>query len=211
MDPFAAFHQPKLEIWIHNNKIILGFSQTKSLVWIDEPPYINPVSDPGSSGRSLRRSRFLVASSADVDLKDEMEETALMRAAGAGHLDIVKFLVRAGAQVNQPTTDNGSTPLYIASQQGHPEVAALLLEHKATVDQPMQDGATPLYIAAHEGHEPIVRLLAERGADVNAALDRDFRTVLYTAASGGHAQNPNNLILLVVLYSSHANHPTTRE
>ena len=43
-----------------------------------------------------------------------------------GHLDVVRFLVESGANKDQGTTDNGSTPLYIAAHEGHLEVVPCL-------------------------------------------------------------------------------------
>ena len=50
---------------------------------------------------------------------------------------------------DQATTDNGATPLYITSQNGHHPVVEALLQHGAAVDEARTDnGETPLYIAS---------------------------------------------------------------
>jgi hypothetical protein len=47
---------------------------------------------------------------------------ALWYAAMNGHANVVKVLIEAKADVNQARGDTGSTPLYIAAQQGHADV-----------------------------------------------------------------------------------------
>jgi ankyrin repeat protein len=45
---------------------------------------------------------------------------------------------------------DGSTPLYIASQEGHVEVVKILLKYNADVHATFSAGYTPLYIAAQK-------------------------------------------------------------
>ena len=50
----------------------------------------------------------------------------------SGHLDIVKLLVRSGANVNS-TTKTNSTPLRAACFDGHYEIVKYLVEHNAGI------------------------------------------------------------------------------
>ena len=63
--------------------------------------------------------------------------------------------------------EDGSWPLYIASQRGHNEVVRALLSAGAKVNQQSKGGASPLYIASHEGHGKVVHTLLSAGAIVN--------------------------------------------
>ena len=63
----------------------------------------------------------------------------------------------------------GATPLFIACQQGHVDVATLLLDKGAEVDKANKNGATPLYIACNKGHVDAAQLLREKGAKADAA------------------------------------------
>ena len=57
------------------------------------------------------------------------------------------------------------TPLYHRLQNGHVDVARLLLDKGAEVDPANKDGATPLSIACEKGHVDAARLLLlEKGA-----------------------------------------------
>ena len=46
--------------------------------------------------------------------------------------------------------EDGLTSLIIVSQQGHVEVARLLVDSGADIDKGAKDGPTPLYIASQE-------------------------------------------------------------
>jgi ankyrin repeat protein len=51
-------------------------------------------------------------------------------AAAAGHLPVVRLLVRHGAKVNS-TTKTNSTPLRAACFDGHFDIVKFLVEHRA--------------------------------------------------------------------------------
>ncbi|XP_072517004.1 ankyrin repeat domain-containing protein 29 isoform X3 [Salminus brasiliensis] len=80
---------------------------------------------------------------------------------------------------------DGATPLFLASQEGHLTVVRQLLSSGAKVNQPREDGTAPLWMAAQMGHNEVVKVLLLRGADRDA--DRtDGSTALFKAAHKGH-------------------------
>lgn len=87
-------------------------------------------------------------------------------AAAAGHLEIVKFLVRSKAGINSTTITN-STPLRAACYDGHFEIVQYLVEHGADIEIANRHGHTCLMISCYKGHQKIVKYLLEKGADVN--------------------------------------------
>jgi ankyrin repeat protein len=71
--------------------------------------------------RAVHRNR------ADVNAREQRYgDTALMWAAVAGHVDVVRLLIEAGADV-RAVDDEGVTALHLARANGHTEVAAALL------------------------------------------------------------------------------------
>ncbi|KAF0717653.1 Aste57867_2175 [Aphanomyces stellatus] len=75
---------------------------------------------------------------------------------------------------------NGESPLFIASQNGHIEVATLLLANGADVNQDDKYGWSPLSIASQQGHVEVTTLLLANGADVNQPTDEwDIPTSMY--------------------------------
>ena len=101
------------------------------------------------------------------NFEDANAMTPLCAASRNGSLKCVSsLLIEAGANKDQGTTDDGSTPLFIAAQKGHLEVVRFLVESGANKDQgTTDDGATPLFIAAQKGHLEVVRFLVESGAN----------------------------------------------
>jgi ankyrin repeat protein len=67
-------------------------------------------------------------------------------------------LIKAGADVNQATSD-GATPLFLAAQNGHESCVALLIQAGADVRKARKDGHTPMNIATDKKREKVVTLL----------------------------------------------------
>jgi uncharacterized protein len=71
--------------------------------------------------------------------------TALLLAARDGHQDTVMALLEAGADLNQPSAGDRTTPLLIATINGQVDLAKRLLERGADPTLASDGGATPLY------------------------------------------------------------------
>ncbi|CAH0724229.1 unnamed protein product, partial [Brenthis ino] len=111
--------------------------------------------------------------------------TALWCAAGAGHLGIVKRLVRAGANVNH-ATKTLSTPLRAACFDGRLDIVKYLVRHGADIHKANKYNNTCLMIAAYKGHLDVVQFLLDSGARVD---ERALcgATALHFASECGHA------------------------
>lgn len=74
--------------------------------------------------------------------------------------------------------NDGTTPFFLASLDGHADCVSLLLAKQGIkANQSNNDRATPLYIARKIGHaECVPLLLAEQGIDANQATIDDGRT-----------------------------------
>lgn len=59
--------------------------------------------------------------------------------------------------------DSFESPLTLAACGGHVELAALLIERGANLEEVNDEGYTPLMEAAREGHEEMVALLLGQG------------------------------------------------
>lgn len=94
--------------------------------------------------------------------------TPLLFAARHGHVDNVRLLLDAGADVNE-AAPTGESALVVASFSGQGRVAALLLDRGA---DPNDQGAgyTPLHTAVVRGDLDLVEALCARAADPNARL-----------------------------------------
>ncbi|XP_035693856.1 poly [ADP-ribose] polymerase tankyrase-1-like [Branchiostoma floridae] len=101
-----------------------------------------------------------------------------------GHVGVVEFLLKVGAQVHSRDR-YGATPLHNAARGGHGGVAELLLKAGAQIDSWDMYKDRPLHGAAAGGHVGVVELLLKSGARVDST-DRYGATPLHNAARGGH-------------------------
>lgn len=124
--------------------------------------------------------------------ENEIFETPLQSAAKEGHLKIIKYLLKQGADINCRCSPVYN-PIQYASIRGHLHVVQFLLENGAEINATDSDLWTPLQIASKDGHEDIVEYLLRRGADVNFQ-NSEHRTALHYAACGGFLEIMENLI-----------------
>ncbi len=109
----------------------------------------------------------------DVDAKDKHGQTALHWAV-EHKVDLVKYLVEHGADVNMPDK-NGWTVILKAVYYGVDEVVKYLVEVcKVDVNAPRADGVTLLHVAAKTGNIEIVKFLVDNEAGINAKTNRGF-------------------------------------
>lgn len=106
-----------------------------------------------------------------LELGAEVDETAgqfawtpLANAAEAGHAEIVRMLLAAGADPNHKDW-MGKTPLAQAIQEDKADVVRVLLEAGASLES--DDDDSLLSAAVWQGHGQIVDLLLEHGVDPN--------------------------------------------
>uniref|UniRef100_A0A6A7G3H6 Protein fem-1 homolog B n=3 Tax=Hirondellea gigas TaxID=1518452 RepID=A0A6A7G3H6_9CRUS len=118
--------------------------------------------------------------------------SALWCAAGAGHLGVVKILVRCGANVNHTTRTN-STPVRAACFDGRLDIVKYLTQHNADIHITNKYNNTCLMIAAYKGHLDVVNYLL----DLNANPDEKANcgaTALHFAAECGHVEIVQTLL-----------------
>ena len=117
-------------------------------------------------------------------------------AAGKGNLVLVRGLVQRGAPVDAPAFSPDSdaqylasqftSPLQAASEAGHLDVVAFLLEEGANPDWQCCSGETALYLAAVSGHRDVAEALLRAGA--NPSLSAISGSPLDAAQAAGHTE-----------------------
>uniref|UniRef100_A0A182VU66 RING-type E3 ubiquitin transferase n=1 Tax=Anopheles minimus TaxID=112268 RepID=A0A182VU66_9DIPT len=93
-------------------------------------------------------------------------KTSLQVAAHQGHVELVKYLLMAGANVNV-TDKEGDSTLHYAAFGNQPEVMRVLLQHNASIDELNSAHCSALHISAHKKPPHCVKVLLEFGANVN--------------------------------------------
>jgi len=106
-------------------------------------------------------------------------------ATSLGHRDICDILIKHGADPDMSCA--GYTPLYLAAQGGHADVAMLLICARASVDIATPSGVTPLMVACHQGRPECVKMLLQAGGDHRLAT-REKLTAADVAAANGHQE-----------------------
>jgi len=125
--------------------------------------------------------------------------TALLYAAREGHADIALALLDAGADVNQVSDGDRTSPLLMAVLNGHFDLAMQLLGHGADPRLASDAGATPLFVTLNTQWAPrsrypqqhawmlqqatyldLMKALLDKGADPNVRLSKHLWYMSYT-------------------------------
>jgi len=124
--------------------------------------------------------------------------TALLHAAREGHHEAAGVLVDAGADIDQLSTGDGTSPMLMAMINGHFDLALELLERGADAQLASEAGATPLFAAINTHWAPksrypqqhaytqqeasyldVMRTLLEVGIDPNVRLTKHLWYMSY--------------------------------
>ena len=174
-------------------------------------PAPQPARPSEEKQRSTERQSERGAAAIEVDLQEEPEPlgfsdlvgtygglTALLLAAREGHIEAALALLDGGADINQVSAADKSSPLLMAAINGHFDLAMLLLERGADPTLVSDAGATPLYAAlnmqwAPEARHPqprdhlrqevsyleLMESLLDAGADSNVRLTKSLWFTTY--------------------------------
>ena len=123
--------------------------------------------------------------------------TALLHAARQGHTKVVLALLSGGVDINRVSGDHTS-PLQIATMNGHFDLALLLVEHGADPNVATHAGAAPLFAALHVQWAPRARYPQPRAHDQQRATYLDLMTALLDAGA-----DPNVRLNKHLWYSSY--------
>jgi ankyrin repeat protein len=112
--------------------------------------------------------RELVNQGINVNELDVNRDVPLIIAAYKGYTEIVKLLLKAGADVSVVDPGMKATALHAAAYAGNAEVAKLLIEYKIDVNkQGPYNGYTALHDAVWQNNIETAQILIEAGANLN--------------------------------------------
>jgi len=128
-----------------------------------------------------------------INALDVQACTALLRAAGGGHENIVRYLLDNGAD-HRIAARTGATALSAAISMRHAHVVDVLLRRGADAEQSLPGGVTPLMLASALGLPDIISHLLSRGAEPNACDAQGFNA-LHCAAIHGFSSRDKQRVL----------------
>ncbi len=149
-------------------------AQLREAAWADDVP----------------RARRLVRRGADVNAKDETEQSAYLVATSEGYLDLLRMTLRNGARVDDLDSWNG-TGLIRAAERGHALVVGELLRAGIDRDHVNRIGYQAIHEAVWLGtdtpsYAATVRVLAAGGVELERRSPSAGLTPLEMARSRGY-------------------------
>lgn len=135
----------------------------------------------------------LVEDGVVLECRTEHEETPLMLAAWNGHVDLVRFLIVAGADVHATDVEGVDGLIGAGSRPGTAPVLETLLTSGAHVDRRDASGRTALIHAAAAGLEDNAVVLLRHRADPNIFTDEQETALTFAVVN----EYPDVLTLLL--------------
>ncbi len=89
-------------------------------------------------------------------------------AAAHGKVNIAKYLIECGMDVNQNGDISGGNPIRSAADNGYLDIIKLLYQNGAEIDV-SEATKNPLFSAIYGGYYEIVKFLVEKGIDITAS------------------------------------------
>lgn len=111
-------------------------------------------------------TQLLMDVGADINVNDSLGSAIL-----SGCIDLVKMLIKRGADVNSQASGVW-TPLQCAVHEWEPEMVKILLAAGADTEWGVGNEDAPLILAVDEANEKMVRILLEAGANPNIEDDK---------------------------------------
>lgn len=110
-------------------------------------------------------------------------EGAVHIAVRKGNGEYLRFMLGLGASPDKQAERDGETPLTLAAVVNQPDMAAILIQRGARIDQANRGGETPLIKAVRFNRLDMVRALLQRGADPDKADYTGKSARAYAAAN----------------------------
>ncbi|KAM6036946.1 ankyrin repeat and death domain-containing protein 1B isoform 3-T3 [Theristicus caerulescens] len=131
---------------------------------------------------------FLLHHKARLDMADQHGLTVIHLAAWTGNLDIMRKLVKAGAD-QKAKNEEGMTVLHFAAQNNSVKIVDYFLQdlHLNDLNKPDGKGKKPFLLASEKGHVDMINNLITLKL-FTSEKDKEGNTALHLAAKNGHSK-----------------------
>jgi ankyrin repeat protein len=130
--------------------------------------------------------------------------TALLAATQRNEVEVARFLVREGADVNAKDFGH-DTPFLVAAAEGRVEILRLALAAEADLKDTNRYRGTALIPAAHHGHIEAVKLLLATPIDRNHVNNLGWTALLEAVILGDGGQTYTEIVRLLVEAGANVN------
>ena len=125
-----------------------------------------------------------------INVQDELGHSALHWAIRQKHIEIAKYIIQVGADVNTATNQynvgfEGDTPLMTASFRGYLSTVKLLIENGAKIEARRKNGGHAAQMAAENGNLEILKLIIQKSQNVTELKGYHGQNLLAVAANTG--------------------------
>uniref|UniRef100_A0A7E4ZWH3 ANK_REP_REGION domain-containing protein n=1 Tax=Panagrellus redivivus TaxID=6233 RepID=A0A7E4ZWH3_PANRE len=188
--------------WLRRNQMQPPAYGPACILLIDEGADVNAATKPdgatalmfAAQGGYVEVVETLLKEGAKPSAKTKDGTTALLNASQAGHALICQRLLASGADPTHESLSDGANPIFLAAQNGFPEVLSVFAESGYPLNDAKRtsDGASPVWIASQVGQTETVEFLMEHGCrDVPR---NDGSTGLFKAAQKGYEEIAQALV-----------------
>ncbi|MCH2082088.1 MAG: ankyrin repeat domain-containing protein [Saprospiraceae bacterium] len=115
---------------------------------------------------NLEKLQELVKNNVDINQADASGDWPVIMAAYLGHVSILSYLLKQGADLSVLDPGMKATALHAAAYAGRAEAANLLIQYGINIDlQGPYNGYTALHDAVWQGHVETASIILKGGAD----------------------------------------------
>ncbi|MDD2714406.1 MAG: ankyrin repeat domain-containing protein [Candidatus Wallbacteria bacterium] len=133
---------------------------------------------------NLREVQNLAGNGMEINAYDHLGGYTLLSIACAkGYREVIKFLLKSGADPNLRDSE-GNSPLFFAIRNDRMQVVRQLIEGGADPEISDRRQVTPLMCAIFEDRDEIAEYLICRGVNLDARNSLGATALMYAAASG---------------------------
>lgn len=159
--------------------------------------YIKLLLNFAESGSLSMVKNLVEEKNIDASAADKVGCTALHKSASSGHIDIVRYLLSKGVNIDSKIECNnpklsGITPVLYAVNSGHHHVAKFLIEQGADTSV-VVNGLNLLDVAVDSDNPSVIGLILEKGFSVEQCFSSNL-TPLARALSKGKCESVKFLL-----------------